>query len=323
MASVTDVEYVWTPPLPVFPRSDMPIVRATLADASDADVYETFDAAMNALRFVMSPASVRFEDVPPTVTPPPLVALRTPDGTARLTDTLALPASTSLTRMPVSGEATSSVTLMLAGAVMPGASFTAVTDNVTVVDAICGPPPPAWPPSSAPTFSVTIDVLFWAVVNWTPDAAKKALMSVTDPFSVIDVDVPPTVTPPTPVAERVPDGTDSITVIGLPPASASEKEMPASVAPTSSVTAMEPGAVMIGASLTGVMVTVDTTPRAAVLSDAPLSVMPVIVTTRLPDSGLSVAFAYASPSTSPFIWPFERSRPKSVTVAVPAATDTE
>ena len=56
--------------------------------------------------------------LPPTVTPLPLMADSVPDGTDRVTVSRPLPASTSLTVMPVMTPAVSSVRLMLDGAVM-------------------------------------------------------------------------------------------------------------------------------------------------------------------------------------------------------------
>ncbi|MBL3684514.1 hypothetical protein F2981_16350 [Sinorhizobium meliloti] len=51
-------------------------------------------------------------------------------------------------------------------------------------------------------------------------------------------------------AESDPDGTEKVTVTELPPASASEKEMPVTAAAVSSVRAIAPGAEICGASLT-------------------------------------------------------------------------
>ena len=73
------------------------------------------------------------------VTPPPVIAVSVPVGTLRVTLMGAAAASTSLMLMPVSAVATSSVTAMLAGTVLTGASLTAVSTMISVA-AVDTPP---------------------------------------------------------------------------------------------------------------------------------------------------------------------------------------
>jgi hypothetical protein len=72
--------------------------------------------------------------LPETVTPPPLVADNAPLPTPRVTATELLPASTSAKLMPVTAEATSSVTAIDPGAEMVGASFTPDTAILRVAE---------------------------------------------------------------------------------------------------------------------------------------------------------------------------------------------
>ena len=78
------------------------------------------------------PVNVRAVPVPPTVTPPPVVAFTAPSGIDSVT--VRLPVSTSANGLPVYVRfpATSSVTVNVAGALSVGASFTAVTFTVIV-----------------------------------------------------------------------------------------------------------------------------------------------------------------------------------------------
>src|SRR5690606_7843229 len=78
--------------------------------------------------------------VPPTVTPPPLVAARLPEATDRMTVTGLLPASASLKLIPVMALGMSSVTPMVAGAATIGASLTAVTLTVLVAGVLSSSP---------------------------------------------------------------------------------------------------------------------------------------------------------------------------------------
>ncbi|MNR31263.1 hypothetical protein D3C85_1487630 [compost metagenome] len=91
---------------------------------------------MKALMLPIEPVSVRADAVPPTVTPPPLVALRLPAATLRVTVTLLLPASRSLKLMPVMAVATSSLTAILPGTVTIGASLVVPTVRVRLAVAL-------------------------------------------------------------------------------------------------------------------------------------------------------------------------------------------
>ena len=73
---------------------------------------------MKAFRSACEPVRVSAPALPPTVTPLPLMADSVPDGADRVTVSRPLPASTSLTVMPVMTPAVSSVRLMLDGTVM-------------------------------------------------------------------------------------------------------------------------------------------------------------------------------------------------------------
>ena len=68
------------------------------------------------------------------MTPPPLTALTLPDGTANVATTTAPLSSLSVNTIPVSAEATSSVTPIEAGVWLTGVSFTCVTAIVVVCD---------------------------------------------------------------------------------------------------------------------------------------------------------------------------------------------
>ncbi len=113
--------------LSVLPPSLIPTVSVTSEVALLAVVKTTPAAAINALISLMLPVRVMALLVPPTVTPPALVALRLPLGTDRVTLTSALPASASENEMPVSAPGISSVMAMDGGAVITGASLTALT----------------------------------------------------------------------------------------------------------------------------------------------------------------------------------------------------
>ena len=77
-------------------------------------------------RLAIDPESVRpVVPEPPAVTPPPLVAESDPVPTENVAVTEAEAASGSAKEIPVNASATSSVTEMLPGAEMLGASFTA------------------------------------------------------------------------------------------------------------------------------------------------------------------------------------------------------
>ncbi|MNF72001.1 hypothetical protein D3C84_539620 [compost metagenome] len=152
---------------------------------------------------------------------------------------------------------------------------------------------PVLPPSSMAIVSITLAVALLAVVKPRPLAAMKALMSATVPVRVrLPVPEPPTLTPPPLVAARVPLATLKVAVTLPLPASTSAKLMPVRAAGTSSVTAMETGAVMLGASFTASTPTVAamltlvlSTPPLLV---PPLSVMLASVTTRLLPVGASL-----------------------------------
>ena len=96
------------------------------------------------------PVRVNALAVPPTVTLPLLVASSVPDATVNVACTLALPASRSAKEMPVTGEATSSVTVTDAGAEIVGASFSGVTLICAVLIVV------SLPPSGSLTVKVTV-----------------------------------------------------------------------------------------------------------------------------------------------------------------------
>ena len=78
---------------------------------------------------------------PLTVTPPPAVAAIEPLPTDNVTVMLPLAASTSAMERPLNGTDVSSFVVELAGSVLTGASFTAVTVPLTVAEAV--PPAPS------------------------------------------------------------------------------------------------------------------------------------------------------------------------------------
>ncbi len=166
---------------------------------------------MNALMSAIVPANVSAIGSPPTVTPPPLVAANLPSGTVSITVTGLLPASTSAKLISVRALATSSVTVMLAGAVTVGASLTGVTSNVTEALSLCAPPLPVLPLSVIVTVRATSAVAFSAVVYVTAPKSIKALRASMLPVRVSALPVPPTVTPPPELAERLPAGTLRVT----------------------------------------------------------------------------------------------------------------
>src|SRR5690606_16451644 len=164
----------WVPPAPVLPLSLIATVNVTLPVAFSAVVYITLLAAINALTSAIVPANVSALAVPPTITPPPLVAASEPPGTDNVTIIIPGPASTSAKLMPVSAAGTSSVTAMVAGAVITGASFTAVT--VTEIA------PSAGPVSAASRMRVVI-VKSWSLSadGVKATAASAAFTSATGP----------------------------------------------------------------------------------------------------------------------------------------------
>ena len=85
------------------------------------------------------------------MTLPPLVASSVPDATVKVARTSALPASTSAKEMPVTGDATSSVTVTEPGAVIVGASLTRVTLICAVLIVV------SLPPRLAPSGSCTVN----------------------------------------------------------------------------------------------------------------------------------------------------------------------
>ncbi|MCY1271194.1 hypothetical protein D9M68_247840 [compost metagenome] len=222
-----------------------------------------------------------------------------------VTSTAPEPASTSLMliRLPLpllNTRVSSWSTVALAGTLLTGASLTAATARVRVVaSASLLPVPdrpgslPVLPPSSMATVSVTLAVALLAVVKLSPLAAMKALRSARLPVSVrVPVPEPPTLTPLALVAARVPLATLKVAVRLPAPASISVKLMPVRAVVTSSFTAMEPGAVMVGPSFTASMPTVAATLTPLLstppLLVPPLSLMLVSVTTRLLPVGASL-----------------------------------
>ena len=122
----------------------MLIESTTLAVALVAVWKLSWPAAMKALRSARLPLRVSALLVPPTVTEPLLVALRVPLGTEKVAVTVFEPASGSAKLMPVRTLAWSSVTLRVAGAVICGASFTAVTLSTLVARLLSAVPSLTW-----------------------------------------------------------------------------------------------------------------------------------------------------------------------------------
>ena len=119
------------------------------------------------------------------------------------------------------------------------------------------PPLPVLPWSLVATVSVTAEVALAAVVKVTFEAATKALRLVALPVRTrVPVPDPTTVTPPPAVAASAPLPTDRVTCRFAEPASTSATEMPVSAVATSSVTAIEAGTVLTGASLIAVTLSV-------------------------------------------------------------------
>ena len=132
-----------------------------------------------------------------------------------------------------------------------GASLTAVMFNATVSTSVNVPPAPVLPRSLVVTVRVTAPFALAAVVYVTLLAAIKALMAVCVPVNTRLPDPEPaTPTPTTAVAASMPVGTLSVTEMPLAPASTSATLKPVSAVTTSSVTVIEPGVVLTGASLT-------------------------------------------------------------------------
>ena len=118
---------VSAPPLPELPPSLISMVSVTSEVTLLAVVNTTPAAEINVLMSLMLPVRVMALLVPPTVTPAALVALRLPLGTDRVTVTGEVPASTSLKLMPLRSPGSSSKMAMDGGAVITGASLTALT----------------------------------------------------------------------------------------------------------------------------------------------------------------------------------------------------
>jgi hypothetical protein len=234
------------------PLSSIPTVRVTVVVALLAVVKRRLLPEMKVFTFDNEPERlIEAVPLPVTVTPPPLVAERVPLPTPRVIATALLPASTSAKLIPVTGEATSSVTESEPGTVMVGASFTPDTERFTLVELDCAPPPPVLPLSFMPTVRVTVEVALLAVVKRMLLAEIKEFTFDREPERLRDpVPLPVTVTPPPLVAERVPLPTPRVTPTALLPASTSEKLIPVNADAVSSVTEMEPGAVIEGASFT-------------------------------------------------------------------------
>ena len=156
-ASISAVDVACAPPVPLLPPSLMPTLSVTLVVLLLAVRNDTFPAAIKALILAIEPVSV--SDVPLTaltVTPEPLRALSVPLFTANEATTDALPASTSEKLMPVRVVGRSSVTPIVPGAVMAGASFTATTLTVeAIASAVLSTPPLLVPPLSRMPLSVT------------------------------------------------------------------------------------------------------------------------------------------------------------------------
>ncbi|MNJ14516.1 hypothetical protein D3C77_87420 [compost metagenome] len=235
--------------MPVLPPSSMATVRVTLATELAAVRKFTWLAAMKALISARPPTRVRLPVPEPlTVTPLPLVAFRLPLGTERTTVTAPLPASTSVKLMPVMAPGWSSFTAMLPGALILGASLTAVTCKVVMVEAV------ALLAVSMLTIRVTLAVALLAVVKLRLLPAMKVLILAIVPVRVRAEPVPPTTTPPPLMADKVPEPTEKVTVAVLE--SASLKLMPVTAVAVSSLTDSVAGALTCGVSLTAVTLTV-------------------------------------------------------------------
>jgi hypothetical protein len=222
MVSVTLVEAESGPPVPVLPPSSTPTERVTEVVESPAPRNPTFEPARKAFTSVTVPDSVTVPvPSPAAATPPPEVASNWPEPTERVTVIPLGSASGSPKEIPVSAVVTSSVTAMLAGAVIVGSSFTPVTTRFVLALSVRSPPP-VLPPSSIVVVRTTVEVSSLAVWNVTRLAPRKLLSAVRAPVRVsVSVSLPPTVTPLPLVAWRVPEGTDRVAVSGALPASGS------------------------------------------------------------------------------------------------------
>ena len=125
----------------------------SVATAAAPGVYVTPTAARKVFSAVSVPDRVSAAGVPPTATPPPAVADSAPASTASVRVTFPLPASGSATEMPVRTSGVSSKTVIDAGTVTDGASFTAAMVMVNV-----------WSTEVTPSETVRVTV-------WSPTSA--------------------------------------------------------------------------------------------------------------------------------------------------------
>ena len=210
---------------------------------------------------------------------------RVPALTEKPTWMSAAPESTSMTEIPSSARFTSSEVVSAAGSVRVGPSLTAVTVMVSVVEAVCTPPEPALPWSSALRVRVTGPLKSAAGMKRTPPVASKvAASSVSVPVSVTAA-VPSPVTPPagTPPATVVsiasaPESTVSCAVTLAPPASRSVTDSPVMFTAVSSAVVGGAPVPTDGASLTARMVIamVSMSPCAPPAPVAPRSLLEIV-----------------------------------------------
>ena len=198
-----------------------------------------------------------FRPVPLTMLMPlRLLRLSVPLVAVRVTVIWSLPASTSVMEMALplavlKPRAMFCCAVCAPGTLLTGASLTALTMRVTVLVSVFSPPLPLKPLSLRVTVRVTLAVASWAVLKVRPLAATKKLISDRLPDRVSSpVPEPATVTPMPVVALRVPLATENVAVTMLMPASTSVKLKPLITLDTSSVTLMDGGALITGASFT-------------------------------------------------------------------------
>ncbi len=242
------------PPEPVLPWSFVTIVNVTLPFMLAMGEKIGFDApAKKVLIFAMVPVNtMELLPEPVTVTLPPVVADNVPESTDKVTVIAPDAASTSAIDNPAKANVVSSFTLKLAGKVLTGASFTALTVMVLVSVSVNAPPEPVLPRSSVTIVKVTLPFMLAIGVKRGFDApAKKALIFAIVPDNATElVPDPATVTPPLVVADNVPESTDKVTFIAPDPASTSAIDNPAKANVVSSFVLKLAGKVLTGASFT-------------------------------------------------------------------------
>ena len=194
-------------------------------------------------------------------------------------------ASGATTVQPVSGVAVSSSALKVVGGTVRLGRVTATVLMAALKLAVLAPPEPVLPPSSTASNRLTdVEPVYWMLLTPRLDAAMKALMAETWPCRVrVAVPSPPTVTPPALVALNTPPPAVNVSVTKPVPASTSAIVMPVTFEANPTGTENTPGALIVGASLTGSTV--------IVLVTTPLLSCPSVtltLTVRTAELGLSL-----------------------------------